>query len=696
MKITIGKKRGNTPTLTCVDIEKLADKIRQTEYGEEVERLRTIYPVTVRNIKDQPDKPKAAEALPSICFAAEYANRAGKQIMLKRNAAFIIEVNHLAGYQEVEYLRDIAAELPQTMMAFMGASGRSLKIVCKARWENMKDGMSDDEWMEKIREAYANATKYYATQMYTSIDIRIPTMTSGCKMSADPHVYFNPNAEDFFVSAVKHRTSKSGVTSLAKDDARLLPGYNLHDTQRLQFENYLCQAVEATLNLSGVKAEEEALYKLAKMCREDDLPKEMCIYRTLRHPDFTRDEAFIRSVFDNFYKKKLKERNPLSNFTPEVLLTLKTKDFMQTHFEMRRNILTGVVEYRKRDGRGLPFKDLTTYGINSMTLDALAEGLKSWDKDMKRYIESDKIEEYDPIDFYLNHLPAWDGKDYIGGVARRIPTDDKNWEQHFHVWILAMVAHWMGKDQIHGNAYTPMLIGKQGDGKSTFCRKLLPKALDSYYYDQLDFKNEQSADLALTRYALINLDEFDKMTNKQQATLKYLLQKSMVKTRRPYGKAIEELRRFASFIATTNNYTPLVDPSGSRRFICITVKGVIDNESPLDYNQIYAQAVAEINAGEKFWFDDQETAEIMKHNEVYRTEDGLSAMLVSCLSPTTNDSDGEWLTVTKIMKMLRKQYRNLKDDDATLQKLGHKLAELNFKHKRIDNGKMGYLCKIIL
>ena len=41
-------------------------------------------------------------------------------------------------------------------------------------------------------------------------------------------------------------------------------------------------------------------------------------------------------------------------------------------------------------------------------------------------------------------------------------------------------------------------------------------------------------------------------------------------------------RRYASFIGTTNESTPLTDPSGSRRFICVTVEGDIDFETPVD------------------------------------------------------------------------------------------------------------------
>ena len=118
---------------------------------------------------------------------------------------------------------------------------------------------------------------------------------------------------------------------------------------------------------------------------------------------------------------------------------------------------------------------------------------------------------------------------------------------------------------------TPLLIGRQGCGKTRFCKILLPPELRDYYNDKLNFKNEFDLNIALTSFALINIDEFDKTTNSQQIVLKYLLSSSDVKFRPPYGKTIKQYRRYTSFIGTTNQLQPLVDPTGSRRFVCVGI-----------------------------------------------------------------------------------------------------------------------------
>lgn len=140
----------------------------------------------------------------------------------------------------------------------------------------------------------------------------------------------------------------------------------------------------------------------------------------------------------------------------------------------------------------------------------------------------------------------------------------------------------MGRSSLTGNALVPLLIGPQGCGKSSFCRILLPPELRDYYNDRISFKNETDLNLGLTSFALINIDEFDKVTQRQQVVLKYLLSTADVKYRPPYGKAVKQFRRYASFMGTTNEPQPLTDPTGSRRFICVEVTGDIDFRDTID------------------------------------------------------------------------------------------------------------------
>ena len=138
----------------------------------------------------------------------------------------------------------------------------------------------------------------------------------------------------------------------------------------------------------------------------------------------------------------------------------------------------------------------------------------------------------------------------------------------------------------------------------------------AYYTDSIDFSRKTDAELYLNRFALINIDEFDQISATQQGYLKHILQKPIVNMRKPYGNAVLEMRRYASFIATSNQKDLLTDPTGSRRYLCAEVKEKIDC-TPLEHKQLFAQLKAELEGGERYWFSAEEEAELQLRNREF-------------------------------------------------------------------------------
>jgi predicted P-loop ATPase len=327
---------------------------------------------------------------------------------------------------------------------------------------------------------------------------------------------------------------------------------------------------------------------------------------------------------------------------------------------------------------------------------ALEVGIKCWDKDIRRYVNSDDIELYDPLNEWLDQLTKWDGEDRVTPLALRVPTSWEEWPYLFRIWMRSMVAMWLGKGQLTGNALVPLLIGRQGCGKSSFCRILMPRDLEEYYNDRINFKNESDLNLGLTSFGLINLDEFDKITQRQQIVLKYLVSTSELKYRPPYGKAYSSHRRYASFIGTTNEQTPLTDPTGSRRFICVMVEGDIDFQTPVYYEQLYAQLLEEIQNGERYWLTKEEEQALMNHNRQYQQLNGLGEMLLSIIErPQSGDNDARWFSLKELSALLKKNFKGFKEEEGTFRKIGNFLnrPEYKFESKRHTNG-IQYLIKL--
>ena len=374
---------------------------------------------------------------------------------------------------------------------------------------------------------------------------------------------------------------------------------------------------------------------------------------------------------------------------------MKIDMFLMENYEIRKNVMRGVAEFRERTGIGFSFRDLTDEARNSITMKALRQGIKCWDKDIRRYVNSDDIELYDPMNEYLDSLPKWDGKDRVEALARRVPTSYEEWPELFHLWMRSMVAMWMGKGQLSGNSLVPLLIGRQGCGKSSFCRILLPLHLRDYYNDRINFKNETDLNLGLTSFGLINLDEFDKITQRQQVVLKYLVSTADLKYRPPYGKAYSEHRRFASFIGTTNEMMPLTDPSGARRFICVTVEGDVDFRTPIDYPQLYAQLLHEIHNGERYWPTREQEQQLIQRNFSYQEVSGLGEMLMSVLQRPTDGEEGQWMSLKEISALLKKSFKGYKEEIGTFRKIGTFLSrpEYRFKSAHKMSGTV-YLVKL--
>jgi len=248
----------------------------------------------------------------------------------------------------------------------------------------------------------------------------------------------------------------------------------------------------------------------------------------------------------------------------------------------------------------------------------------------------------------------WDGRDYIGELARRVPTTNPHWERWFRTWFLAMVAQWLGRNYRYGNAIAPLLISKQGYNKSTFCKSLIPDELQWGYNDNLILDEKKAVLQAMSQFLLINLDEFNQIRPAvQSGFLKNLIQLASVKVKRPYGKHVEDFPRLASFIATANVTDILSDPTGTRRFIGIELTGPIDVKHRVNHDQLYAQAQELLRQGEPCYLDEEQTRLVMKSNLQFRLESPEEQLFHEFFTPATSDQEGQWMTAAAIFQEMK-------------------------------------------
>ena len=214
--------------------------------------------------------------------------------------------------------------------------------------------------------------------------------------------------------------------------------------------------------------------------------------------------------------------------------------YLKLNYAFRYNRLTDRTECARLnpdamdDGHHLIYTPVDTRTLNGIAISAIGEGIECWDRDVKRYIESENVPAYHPFALYFDRLPKWDGKDRVTELAKRV-SDKPLWISGFHRWMLGNTAQWMncGAESQRPNSVAPILIStKQGLGKSTFCRMLLPKPLQDYFTESFDLANASGAENKLASYGLINLDEFDRLPATRMPQLKNLMQMESLRVRR--------------------------------------------------------------------------------------------------------------------------------------------------------------------
>ena len=694
-RTTLIKNYRNKETLRLVELQEVADFIRNGAFKDQVSEFRSVFPLMT--FADRNDEGTLTgyvnwpKNLPRICFALEQEHRNGERITRGYTGLVLLEVNNLASHDEADAVRKGAAEMPQTLMAFVGADGQSVKIVCQGELfpGGSKLPESDAEIALFHENLYERARLIYNGQLGVTVEKLEPTTQRICYMSFDPGLVYNPMATPIYAKAEKATESITHQRSaLEQTDS-----YERYKSMHTVYEFSLSKAYDDTEGIADKDERRHAiLSRLAQYCMETGLAMAPAMRQTLMKSMFWDEEDLVKKVFENAYREELVERymekkgiQRTKTIPPETLLTMKINIFLNSNYELRKNVMRGVAEYRTRTGIGFSFQDLTEEARNSITMRALEQGIRCWDKDIRRYVNSDDIERYDPVNDYLDHLPRWDGKDRVTPLAERVPTEWKEWTHLFHIWMRSMVAMWLGKGQLTGNALVPLLIGRQGCGKSSFCRILLPRELQDYYNDRINFKNENDLNLGLSSFGLINLDEFDRVTQRQQIVLKYLVSTADLKYRPPYGKAYTSNRRYASFIGTTNEQTPLTDPSGSRRFLCVFIDGDIDFETPVQHDQLFAQLMDEIRQGERYWLTKEEERALMEHNLQYQRLNGLGEMLMAVVQkPRVAASDvqseeGQWMSLKDLSALLKSKFKGYKEDTGSFQKIGSYLNRPEYK-----------------
>ena len=418
--------------------------------------------------------------------------------------------------------------------------------------------------------------------------------------------------------------------------------------------------------------------------REDALPLVLNeVIHTVEKPVDNLKDAIV----DNSEENVDKDGKELSDNIMRMI------GFLCKKYDFRYNSVMKFTEYRPKDKDYWGYQPVDARVQKRMTLEVQLANIRVSIKDVRNYLESDLLSTYNPVeDFLFKCAGKWDGKDYIRALARTVPTDNPYWEDWFYTWFLAMVNQWRSySHRKYGNSVAPLLISKQGYNKSTFCRSLVPPELQWGYNDNLVLSEKRQVLQTMCQALLLNLDEFNQISPQvQQGFLKNIIQLPSVKMKPPYGSHVQEFPRMASFIATSNMEDILSDPSGNRRFLGVELTGPIDVSQLPNYEQLYAQALAALQAGEKTYFDAEQTKLIMASNRKFEVISPVDQYFNLFFDLTDDAKLGEYLTAAEIFQEL-KSHIGSSVKLSNLISFGRKLSQMPSIHRKRFNDGMRYL-----
>ena len=633
MKVTIVHTNNKKQLLVSTKtMEKLMERFARDDSKLTITHFREYIPYLSNNYEGYKDLPKWMHIYP----AAEFAKDENNNLKMKAfNGILLLKFGNITDMDGAEGVKRSVAILPSTLAAITGADGKTVIVLIKFQGENDSLPTSEADAEHLYRIAYQQIFPVYQAIVKASIlvDGPKPSIEAGSTLSQEPSIH---NSFMMTLDAEPYFNSKA-VAMKIDSHAR-------------------------SQNLTPSTGNNQQMIADSGTAEEDSNEKNN--------------------------NKKEDKNSVRSNIVSMMQL-------LESRYDFRYNTVMKYVEYLPKDKGWYGYRPVEPRVQKRMTLEVQLADIRVSIKDVRNFLESDYIKNYNPIEEYLFQCyDKWDGKDHIRALARTVPTANPHWADWFYTWFLGMVDQWRGySHRQYGNSVAPLLISKQGYNKSTFCRRLLPPELQWGYSDNLILSEKRQVYQAMAQFMVINLDEFNQISPQvQQGFLKNLIQLPTLKYKPPYGSHVMEFPRLASFIATSNMKDILTDPSGNRRFIGVELTGPIDVSVRPNYQQLFAQALSALNNGEKSYFDAQQVKLIMKSNSQFEIIQPIDQYFLLYFELVEDEKEGEYLTAAEIFDYLKKQIgSSLKVN--SLMGFGRKLANMSeLKHKRFADG-MKYLVK---
>lgn len=615
---------------------------------------------------------RVKKQLPFRTLTANYRERRLAPSITRYNPVITLDIDDLEEGQ-LEQTRTLINEDLHTLGSFLSPKRHGYKLFvfmqteyARHLYDRLRQGEVTYATLEEIHlKLYSAAKEHYEALLGVEVDGSGKDISRGYFMSFDPHAYINaalleqisPLPARIIPPAKKENSPKKtpvetvhplpSSSAATPQDAK---SQGAKPWEKLIFSKAVTAVKRTTRFRAGNR--DNFLFALGNKCYSKGLDEQTAI--RLAKNEFGQEYPDVESPLHNAYiytdktseaATKKEEKKPVIN---------QVMSFLEEHYGIRRNLILDRLEfmpYTPSADAGKGYRPMRGKDYNTLFVDLQIAGISCYQNFLRAVIDSNYAKEFNPYTDYLYALPPWDGTDYIAQLADTLTTENRElWQKGFKRWIVGLVACALSDEDM--NQLVIILYSEQGKGKSSWIRRLLPPEWKEYFYNGIiDPNNKDDARLLATRI-IINMEEFEGVKPGELAALKRIIAQDNVTQRKAYDIEAFTLPRHCSFIASTNNRQCLQDIGGNRRFLPITVTG-IDYHTPVNHPGIYAQALALLKGGFRYWYEGEEIEQLNKHNERHRMKDPVEENLfVFFRKPLPEDLQVKWLPASVILTKL--------------------------------------------
>jgi len=511
----------------------------------------------------------------------------------------------------------------------------------------------------KFLESFYDLAQYYLDNYNVSIDQACKDEARARFVSYDPYIFENPSSQKFISTYKKPREKPRQEYLFAEDDfGRIIKELEGLDLCQGEYKRYLDIgfAISSKFGQSGFGYYDS-------ICRGGDKYDQKRIERDYNR--FCKGSSEGVTIATLYHYAKEAGVDVVSKSTKEAIekvrISKATKKTIEKPTDLEAQIIKIGAAILKQDaGEDLDSKVISFVSqewlpvfnefnglievlgtvLDDRTLNTISIQASAYcEQDVTpqrvmKCLNSYVTKSENKVTDYLKNL-EYKGDGFIKQYIELIEPQKEINVAYFTSWIVGMM------NNIHrkklSDKISPLTIvlagGRQGIGKSSWCRNILPKDFEDYF---VEGKIEETRDFKfrMCRNIIMYDDEFGGVGAKDVKNFKSVSDMSVAVDRKSYGINDSRELRKVSLLGSTNELDILKDPTGNRRILPIRVESIKYDECiNFDSNAMLAEAYKMYLDGFEWVIRKEEDLELMRlENESFYENDEIEDIFFSKFS----------------------------------------------------------------